>query len=180
MSEKEAETTITGHVIDEKERPVAGAVVACDGSETRTLFDGSYRFENLVPGTHAIEIGLDGYLGQIKQIETEEGGEAVVDFHLEPEKGDTRIFGYVLEKETDEPIRTGGSVYMIRPTFNRNVPFDPETGYFEFADLPTGTYVLWTSVLEYDDEKKTVTVEEGEDRREDFFIRKGFIEPPLG
>ncbi len=180
MDETEEVTKITGRVFDEKERPIAGVIVACDGSETRTLFDGSYKFENLDLGKHTIEIGLEGYQRQIEQIETEEGGEAVVDFHIEPEKGDTRIFGYVLEKETGEPIKTGGSVYMIRPTFNRNMPFDPETGYFEFADLPPGTYVLWTSVLEYDDEKKIVTVEEGEDRREDFFIRKGFIEPPLG
>jgi len=180
MSETEVETRITGQVIDERGRPVGGATVACNGAKTKTLFNGTYKFDDLEPGPHVVEIALEGYRSQSRQVDTEEGGESIIDFHLETETGDTRIYGYVLEEETGEPIRTGGSVYMFRLTFNRNVPFDPETGFFEFADLPPGTYSLWTSVLEYDDEKKTVTVEEGEDRREDFFIRRGFIEPPLG
>jgi hypothetical protein len=40
--------------------------------------------------------------------------------------------------------------------------------------------MLWTSALEYDDARKTITVEEGEERREDFTVTKAWIEPPLG
>lgn len=178
--ESEAETSITGHVIDEKERPVGGAKVTCNGVETRTLFDGSYKFEGLAPDLHIVEIALEGYRRQRVQIETEEAGETVMDFHLEPKTGDAKIYGYVLDEVTKEPVRAGGSVYMFRLTSNRNMPIDSKTGYFEFINLSPGTYTIWTSVLEYDAKKKTVIVKKGEGLREDFLIRKAEIEPPLG
>lgn len=179
-TETEAKARITGNVIDEKGRPVGGATVLCEGAEARTLFDGSYRFEDLAPGPHIVEIAMEGYKRQRTRIEVEEGEETVINFHLEPEAGGAKIYGYILDEVTGEPVRTGGSVYMYRPTCNRNTPIDPETGYFEFAHLPPGTYTLWTSILEYEDEKKTVTVKEGEERRDNFNIRKADIEPPLG
>ena len=179
-TETDAETRITGHIIDEKGRAVGGATVTCNGAETKTLFDGSYKFEDLEPGSHIVEIALEGYRRQRSQIETEEGGEAVLDFHLEPEEGDAKIYGYVLDEVTSEPVKMGGSVYMYRSTSNRNIPIDPRTGYFELAHLPSGTYTIWTSILEYEDKKKTVVVKEGEERRENFLIRKAEIEPPLG
>ena len=179
-AETEARTRIVGYVIDEKGRPIGGAKVSCNGKETRTLFDGSYSFEELAPVPYIVEIALDGYVIQRRQIDTKEGEDAILDFNLEPETGNAMIFGYVLEEETGEPIGFGGSLYMIWPTYNRIVSIDPKTGYFEFTHLPQGVYTIWTSVLEYEDVKKTVIVKEGEDRREDFLIRKAEIEPPLG
>jgi len=172
LDEMEEVTKITGRVFDEKERPIAGVIVTCDGSETRTLFDGSYKFENLDSGEHTIEIGLEGYRRQIEQVETEEGEETVVDFHLKPELGGAKILGYIIDEVSGEPVKTGGSVYMLRPKSNRNVPIDPTTGYFEFNHLPPGTYTIWTSILEFEDEKRTITVQGSEEERVDLLIKK--------
>ncbi|KON31542.1 hypothetical protein AC482_00290 [miscellaneous Crenarchaeota group-15 archaeon DG-45] len=180
MINQDAKARIAGQIIDEKGVPVGGVMITCDGEENRTLFDGSYKFDDLEPGPHIIEIALEGYGIQRREIEAREGGESTLDFHLEPEAGDAKIYGYVLDKVTGEPARTGGSLYMYRLTSNRSISFDPETGYFEVVHLPPGTYTLWTSVLGYEDEKKTVVVEEGDERRTDFLIRKAEIEPPLG
>lgn len=171
-AEAEASTGIVGHVTDEGGRPIGGARVTCNGKEARTLFDGSYRFGELAPGPHIVEIALDGYGRQRRQIDTEEGEDAVLDFNLEPETGDAVIFGYVLEEETGEPAGIGGSLYMIRHTHNRNATIDPKTGYFEFTHLPPGTYTIWTSILEYEDLKKDIEIEGGERRRTDFHIHK--------
>lgn len=171
---------VGGRVLCEKGQYVGGATILCEGAETKTLFDGSYTFDGLALGPHIVEIAMEGYKIQKIRIEMEEREEAVINFHLELEVGDAKISGYVLDEVTREPARTSGSVYMYRPTCNRNTPIDPETGYFEFTHLPPGTYTLWTSNLEYNDEKKTVTVKEDGDRREDFFISKADIEPPLG
>jgi hypothetical protein len=179
-TEKEVKTVITGQVVDENRRPAGGLTVLCNGVSTRTLFDGSFRFEGLAPGNHIIETNLDGYTRLRVEVEVVEGEESVFDLQLIPEVGNARVYGYVFEEETREPLKTGGSMYMFRPTFNTNVPINPTTGYFEFNDLPAGTYTLWTSALEYNDVRKTITVEEGEERREDFTITKAWIEPPLG
>jgi hypothetical protein len=180
MDESEIRAIITGRVFDERGKPVGGAVVTCDGMDTRTLFDGSFRFEDLELGPYTVEIDLEGYRKQRREVVTMDEEEAVLDFKLETEVGDAKIFGYVISEETGEPLNVGGSVYMFRLTSNRNTPIDPRTGRFEFSSLSQGTYTIWTSVLDYEDNKKTVTVEEGEERREDFFITKADIEPPLG
>lgn len=180
MNESKARAIITGRVFDERGKPVSGAIVTCDGMDSRTLFDGSFRFEDLEIGPYTVEIGLEGYRGQRKKIEVKVEEEVVLNFILETETGDAKIFGYVISKETGEPLKAGGSVYMFRLTSNKNTSIDPRTGRFEFSGLSPGTYTIWTSVLDYDDNKKTVTVEEDEERREDFFITKAEIEPPLG
>jgi hypothetical protein len=182
MSEAEAKTgaEITGHVSDEKGRPISGGRVSCNGVEARTLFNGSYLLRNVAPGTYNVEVVLEGYRKQRKTIQVIEDKSVNVDFNLEVETGDAKIYGYVLDKATEAPLRAGGSVYMLRPTSNVKTLINPENGYFEFTNLPSGQYQIWTSILEYEDEKKVVVIDDGEDRREDFHIRKMDIEPPLG
>ena len=180
MNESEARAIITGRVFDERGKPVGGAIVTCEGMDTRTLFDGSFRFEDLELGPYTVEIDLEGYRKERREVKAINEEETVLDFNLVMEAGDAKIFGYVISEETGEPLKAGGSVYMFRLTSNRNTPIDPRTGRFEFSGLSQGTYTVWTSVLDYEDNKKMVTVEEGEERREDFFITKADIEPPLG
>lgn len=165
-------TKITGHVIDEKGRPIAGAKVVCSGMESLTLFDGTFKFEDLSPGLHIVEIRVEGYGKQQKQIDAEEGSVVSVGFQVEPETGNGRIYGYVLDDKTGEPITHGGSVHMFRPTSNRKASIDPDTGFYELINLSPGTYATWTSVLDYEEQKKTVTLEEGEEKRQDFLISK--------
>ncbi|MBS7652518.1 MAG: carboxypeptidase regulatory-like domain-containing protein [Candidatus Bathyarchaeia archaeon] len=172
---------ITGRVFDEEGRPIAGVTVTCDGEETKTLFDGSYKFDGLPIGHHIVEVAVERYKTQKHHIEILREEETVVlDFHLEPREGDSKIFGYVLDGSTWEPIKTGGSVYMSHPSLNRYTPINPFDGYYEFTHLPPGQYTLWVSLVEYEDEMKIVEVRNGEEKREDFIINKKREEIPWG
>jgi len=171
-ADEKISTKIMGHVVDGKGRPVGGAKVVCNGMETLTLFDGTFKFENLAPGLHTVEIELEGYSKQAKQIDAGEEAVVFLEFQLEPEAGNAKIYGYVLGEETGEPVREGGSVYLFRPTSNRSALVNPNTGFYEFVGLSSGTYRVWTSTLNYEGQKKTVTLKEGEERRQDFLINK--------
>jgi len=182
MSEEEAEVqaTIIGNVKNEKGRPVGGATITCNGEEARTLFDGTFIFKDLDPGGHTVMTTQEGYKSQRIKVEVGEGEEAILELTLEPEGGVSKISGYVLDDVTGEPVKAGGNIVMYRLTSNRNMSIDPMTGYYEFTDLPSGTYTIWTAILDYEDERKTVIVREGEEHREDFTVRKADLEPPLG
>ena len=70
---------------------------------------------------------------------------------------------------------------MSNPVSNDRAPVDPKTGYFEFAQLSPGTYTLWTSALEYENEKKTIEVAARESKVEVFYVHKRRdVEPPWG
>ncbi len=172
MDEDDSKSRIAGHVSEENGRPAVGVTITCDGLETKTLFDGSFMFEELEAGSHFVEIFLEGYTRQARNIEVKEGEEVEVEIRLGLEVGDGKIYGYVIDEETREPLKEGGSVYMFRPTSNKNSPIDPETGYYEFADLPSGKYTIWTSILDHEEQNRSVALQDGELKREDFLVKK--------
>jgi hypothetical protein len=169
--EKKIRATIIGKITDKKGRPISGARVKYQDSQTLTLFDGSYNFECVEPGKQNVEVELEGYKKLGKQIDIVMGEKSVVNFQIEEETGDAKIFGYILNEDTREPVLKG-LVYLIRPVSNKNVKIDPQSGSYEFVQLAPGTYDIWTSIIEYEDEKRTVTIVEGEEKRQDFIVKK--------
>ncbi len=172
---------IVGSVYDSKGKPIAGARLNCDGRYTRTLFDGSYRFENLSPSTYVVTVTQEGFESQKKAIKLDESKTASLDFRLILKEGFGKIYGYVFDSSTGKPIVSGGTMIMVLPSKNKQVPIYPKDGYFEFQNLPLGTHQVWASVLGYGDEFKRINLKEKEEKRVDFFCRrKESIEPPWG
>jgi hypothetical protein len=173
MNEEDSKKSVklTGTVLDEKGRSVSGAQIYLNEKESRTLFDGSYIFEGLVPGSYDLSFRLDGYKEQKHKVEL---GQEDVDFKIsiEPEIGTGKISGYVISEETELPPSKGGTVLMILPTKNKYVRINPENGYYEFNNLAAGLYTISTSILEYEEEKKEYQLAEGEEKRIDFLIKK--------
>lgn len=161
---------VYGSVYNKKERPLTGATVKSGKSETITLFNGSYKLL-VEPGWHSISVELEGFSTQDKEIFIGENQEEKLDFQLEEERGTSKIFGYVFSEENGVKIKEG-LVLITRTTTNINSKIDPRTGMFSFDDLPGGTYDVWTSILHYEDEKITITLEEDEERRHDFYVKK--------
>ena len=172
MSVKTKTATVKGQVYDEKGRTLGGVKVALDSFETTTLFDGSYSFRHVQAGPHKLEVAVEGYRNTTRTIGVKEGELANEDFLLEPEIGESTIYGSVFDGETGEPIKRGGAVYMSDLINIRSTPIKPSTGRYEFVNLPKGTFQIWASANEYDDEKKTVKIEGNEERREDFHLNK--------
>jgi len=172
MSVETKKGTVKGQVCDERGRTLGGVKVALDGIETTTLFDGSYSFLRVPAGPHRLGVAVEGYVNETRTIGVKEGELAKEDFLLEPEIGEGRICGSVFDGETGEPIKRGGAVYMSDLINIRSTPIKPSTGRYEFVNLPKGTFQIWASANEYDDEKKTVKIEGNEERREDFHLNK--------
>jgi hypothetical protein len=163
-------TRITGRVFNEKGNPMGGGKVYCDGFETLTLFDGSFTFDDVERGLHVLRVDFQGYENQIRNVIVKEGEESTVNFDLELEVGKTKIFGYILDEGTGEPLRKSGTVFMDFFTKIRSVPIDPETGFYEFKDVSSGVYKIWTSILDFEGELKNVEVREEEEIRIDFQV----------
>lgn len=171
MDENEKKlTAIVGYIYTTKGRPIAGASVKCDRAEKITLFDGSYKFQ-VDPGWHIINVYLEGFMKQEKEIFIEENEEMRLDIQLEENIGDSKIYGYITDKETGKHI-VDGMVFIIRPTSNRNSKIDLHTGYYEFNELTSGTYNVWTSIIQYKDEKFVISIGQHESIRHDFQVMK--------
>lgn len=52
---------VTGEVIDQAGKPLEGAVVRMDGQETRTDYDGVFRFGRMTPGKLYVQVDMPGY-----------------------------------------------------------------------------------------------------------------------
>lgn len=175
------DSKIIGSVYDTKRKPIAGAKVDCNGKQTRTLFDGTYRFESLVPSTYTVTVTQKSFQSQRRIIELGENKIANLDFRLITNEGFGKIYGYIFDSNTGKPITSGGTMIMVLPSTNKQVPIRPKDGYYEFLKLPSGTHEVWASVLGYEDEFKIINLKKKEEKRVDFFCRKReSIEPPWG
>lgn len=172
MGGSSSEDSITGTVFDDRGSKLGGAIVTCNGMTTRTLFDGSYRFHSLPDGTHIVETHADGFVPGSQEIVVKKGAKAAADFRLQADTGNAAICGHVIDRESGEPIPRGGAVFMVRHISNEYASIDPMTGYFEFTNLPPGEYFIWTSVLEYQEENRSILLGRDEIHREDLHLEK--------
>ncbi len=171
---------IIGIILNQKGSALNGAKVLCDGKDTITLFDGTYRIEGLDPGTYTITVGLKGFQNQSRVITIRDNETMKLDFYLSKARGNAKIRGIVYDAETKKPITSGGTIILILPISNKYVHLD-ERGYYEFTDLVEDSYDIWTSISEHVDTKATVKVAEGETKTYDFSCKPiQVFEPPWG
>ncbi|MEM2210738.1 MAG: carboxypeptidase-like regulatory domain-containing protein [Nitrososphaerales archaeon] len=170
---------IIGHVYDTKGMRLRGVRVICDGKETFTLFDGTYEFNDVKPGTYTISVTLKGFKSDSKTITLKEGETVVTNFQLSEAVGNAKIHGSVYDAETNKPI-TGGTVTLIMPISNRYASLN-KNGYYEFKNLVGDTYELSVSIPGYKDEKAIVKVNDGEEKIQNFYCKPvRIIEPCWG
>lgn len=170
---------LAGCVYSQDGTPLRGAKVACSGMETITLFDGSFIFRDLKPGTYQVRASLQGFQSTSKNVSLREGEKKTLDIHLPKAVGTAKICGYVYD-EAKKIIMQGGTIILVLPIANRYVSVNRE-GYFEFEGLPAGTYLVSTSIQGYEDEDVLLSVADGELKKHDFFCKAKKIEdPPWG
>ena len=185
MSENEAfavsETSkIQGYLYSEEGAILNGAKVSCNDRETLSLADGFYSFKDLFPGRYDVRVDLEGYQSATQTVSTRENEVLILDFKLSEALGSSIISGLVYDRETSEPIESGGTIILIQPISNRYATIDGK-GYYAFDNLPAGTYSLSTSIPEYDDTDALLTVEDGESVVHDFYCNLDKeVEPAWG
>lgn len=159
---------------------LGGAKVICNGNSTVALFDGSFRFENLAPGTYTITASLRGFQSQSKTVFIKEDETITLDFSLNEAVGTAKIRGCVYDAETGKPIASGGTVVLILPFANKYVSINKD-GCYEFTNLIADTYDVWVTIGGYEEVKATIAMKEDETKIRDFYCKvKRIEEPPWG
>ena len=171
--------TITGTVSSQSGTALTGAKVKCEGHETSSLANGSYRLENLVPSTYTVTVSLKGFETSEKTVTIEDEKELTVDFILDKAHGTATIKGRVLDKMSGTAI-SEGTVILILPLANKYSSIGAD-GSYGFENLPADTYELCTSVPGYRDERTETVLLDGEMRHIDFYCTASRpVEPPWG
>jgi len=171
---------ISGIISSSDGAMIKSAKVACAGMETRTLADGFFVLDGLATGTHEVTVSLQGFKSTSKTVSIQEGEEVTLDFCLSKDMGTAKIHGHVYDATSKKPVESGGTIILILPVANKYKHID-RNGYYEFENLPAGTYKLLTSIAEYEDHKVILTVNDDEMKAHDFFCKTRKIEePPWG
>lgn len=171
---------ISGNVASPDGAMIKSAKVACEGMETRTLADGSFVLNGLATGTYEVTVSLQGFESISKIVSIQEGEEVTLDFCLSKDTGTAKIHGHVYDATSKKPVEPGGTIILILPVANKYKHID-RNGYYEFENLPAGTYKLLTSIAGYEDHKIILTVNDDEIKAHDFFCKTQKIEePPWG
>jgi hypothetical protein len=175
-----ATSKISGVVSSPDGGMIKSAKVACEEIEKRTLADGSFVLDGLATGTHKVTVSLQGFKSISKTVSIQEGEEATLDFCLSKDTGTAKIHGHIYDATSKKPVEPGGTVILILPVANKYKHID-RNGYYEFENLPAGTYKLLTSIAGYEDRKVILTVDNDEIKAHDFFCKTQKIEePPWG
>lgn len=159
---------------------LSGARVSCKGVETKTLADGTFAIANLEPGTYDITVSLQCHESVSKSVSIQEGDVTKLSFCLPKSVGTARIYGHVYDSDSKEIVQKGGSIILVKPIVNEYGQIGQD-GYFEFRNLPTGTYKILTSISGYISGCATFEVADGEVKIHDFLVKPLDIEePPWG
>ncbi|UCE28506.1 MAG: carboxypeptidase regulatory-like domain-containing protein [Candidatus Bathyarchaeota archaeon] len=179
-SPPKAMSRISGYIYVSDGSRLKGAKVACGETETRTLADGYFVLDALVPGDLDVTANLQGFKPESKTISLHEGEEINLDFHLSKAKGTAGIHGYVYDAKSKKTVGKGGSIIIVLPISNKYGSIDKD-GYYEFTNLPAGTYKILTSIQGYADNNATLKVNDAETKEHNFFCKTQNIEePPWG
>lgn len=175
-----ATSKISGHTYSSDGASLKGAKVACNGMETRTLADGFFVLGGLAPGTYEVTVSLQGFKSRSNAVSIQEGEEVTLDFRLSKAVGMAKIRGHVYDVDFKKPVETGGTVVLVLPVANKYNDIE-RNGYYEFENLPAGTYRILTSVPGYKNGNAIVMVTDDEIKTHDFFCKAQKIEePPWG
>ncbi|MBS7625996.1 carboxypeptidase regulatory-like domain-containing protein [Candidatus Bathyarchaeota archaeon] len=171
--------SIVGRVLSKSGSPLSGVKVSCEGGDTLTLPDGTYRLEHLEPKIYVVEVAIQGFETQRKKVAVKDEEGVVADFHMNDAVGTGVIHGHVLDKLRGKPI-SHGTVTLILPLINKYASVNSE-GHYEFRNLAPGEYKLYFSTQHYEEEMMTTTLRDGEVKILNISCRpSNRVEPPWG
>ncbi|MEO0185360.1 MAG: DUF2012 domain-containing protein [candidate division WOR-3 bacterium] len=151
---------IYGFVNDEQYTPIEGVEITIAGQEgiiTYTNSAGYYILQDLAPGDYSIIYSRPGYESKTVSCNIEAGKKIELDQVLrrgEVKKGGVR--GIIADYLTNEPLVAQVTIIEL----NLTVVSD-KNGFFEFEDVPAGTYLLKVQAMNYVTSQTDVVVVSG-------------------
>jgi hypothetical protein len=163
----DAESVISGLLLDERRKPLAGWMVSCSGAQSEFVMTdkaGSFRFTNCSGGAHAITVyrqfGTEPAITRMQDIVA--GGSelecCILDSWLPSSLICGRVFG-----EGNRPLK-GATVRMRRDGYEGWIPSGSTGpgGEFETQQVPPGSYRLSVGHGEYAAEIRDVQLGQAE------------------
>lgn len=151
--------TVYGIVKDNQTaQPLAGCSIMLmpTGITTVTGTDGSFHFEDLLPGTYSVEVSCYGYNNEKKSIIVQAGEDPLPVDILLAKNG--IIHGIVKDNGSKQAL--AGCAVMLMPGGTTVVT--SSDGSFQFPNLTPGDYSIEVTCHGYQNNKKNVTVKAGE------------------
>lgn len=171
---------ISGHIYSSNGSSLKGAKVVCGEMETRTLADGSFRLGVAVPGAYDVTASLQGYESAKEAVSVQQGEKKALDLRLPKAIGTARINGHIYDAKSKKVVELGGTAILVMPVANKYSHIS-QSGYYEFANLPGGSYTIRISAPGYADSDAVLTVDDAETKMHDFFCKpQKTEEPPWG
>lgn len=157
-----------GHVVDEKRRPIAGAVVRLyaqqgrynrvDGEPVTTDVDGRFELSRLLPGiTYSVKTNAEGYASRNDEPFMLNAAEAHALGDIVLPCADQELSGVLVDAQ-GKPV-AGARIVAYSNLADRHCHARTETcltdnqGHFQLRGLPRGDATVWQSSDQFDDRK---------------------------
>ncbi len=161
--------TIIGNVKDSQSLLAINGALVSTNPATSSVFsknDGSYRFENIEPGSYTIQVSKSGYQDASAQITVSAGKITQADFTLISKSG--RVTGTVTDAATLQPVP--GVNIQTQPA---TVSITTDTsGKFTLENISPATYTIKANVAGYLTASLSVVVTAGNVTQADISLTK--------
>ena len=172
---------VIGTVYDLDEEPLKGVTITIKGvtvtitgtnfsDSTETDENGHYEFRDLEAGDYTLTYEKEGYQIQTKDIRLGEGETLDLGTIIMDTIGKGKISGHILDTE-GEPV-DGAKIRLKRGKKTLKTISSDMNGFFEFGDLEAGQYIITVTKKSYKSTKKTVFLEEGEEKEIEIDVKK--------
>ena len=158
--------SVSGRVVDETGRPLAGATVTATNGETvlstSTLTEGAIGTYNLpqldVPETYTIRVELDGYITQTRRVPL---AGALPNVNFVMNRTTLELTGLVTSSEGGGIAGAAVIISTGDLTFRTITGVAPDAGSFTIDDLPPGVYSITFEHFEHETITEFVTLTAG-------------------
>jgi uncharacterized membrane protein len=138
---------------------------------TKTDEDGHYEFSNLAAGDYTLTYKKEGYQTQTGDINLGEGEALDIGTIIMKLIVKGKIYGYVVNRKGNPIESVKLSLKGKRLELSKTL-FSDQNGYFEFTDLEADTYVIILKKRGYKRKKRTVNLEEEEEKEIEIVMKK--------
>ena len=157
------------------EEPLKAVIVTITrtsfSDSTETNKDGYYEFRDLAAGDYTLTYEKEGYQTQTRVISLGEGEELGIGTIIMKLIVKGKIYGYVVNRKGNPIESVRLSLKGERSELSKTL-FSDQNGYFEFTDLEADTYVIILKKRGYKRKKRTVKLEEGEEKEIEVVMKK--------
>ncbi len=167
--------TVFGSVVDEGDyllKDVMVSIVGTNYSDSTTTDEyGYYEFSGLAAGDYTLTYAKNGYTTQSQDISLDEGENRHIETVMMVSAQKGKIYGYVVNIR-GEPIESVNlKLRNVKTKVVKSTASDAD-GFYEFADIDAGTYVIFAKRKGYKNTQKPVTLAEGEDEEIEIEMRR--------